>query len=42
VIPTGKIDPSTARGVPVVIGTSFLTGIGMQDTIKQVIEILKE
>jgi PTS system galactitol-specific IIB component len=42
VIPTGKIDPSTAKGVPVVNGTAFLTGIGMQDAINQAIEILKE
>jgi PTS system galactitol-specific IIB component len=42
VIPTGKLGSTAAKGVPVVNGTSFLTGIGLDDTIREIVDILKE
>lgn len=42
VIPTGKLGSTAAKGVPVVNGTAFLTGIGIDDTIKEIVDILKE
>jgi PTS system galactitol-specific IIB component len=41
VIPTGQLNSSAAGGVPVVNGTSFLTGVGVDTTIKQIVDILK-
>jgi PTS system galactitol-specific IIB component len=42
VVPTGRMDPAAAHGVPLVMGLSFITGIGMADTVKKIVEILKE
>lgn len=42
IIPTGKLSDSVTGGVPVVEGSSFLTGVNLNQTIEKIIEILKK
>lgn len=40
IVPTGALSEKDAGGVPVVRGTSFVTGVGVEDTIREVLEVL--
>ncbi|WP_251548881.1 hypothetical protein [Neobacillus muris] len=42
VVPTGALNEKDAGGVPVVRGTSFVTGVGVEQTVKQILDILKD
>lgn len=42
IIPTGALDEKMAGGVPVVRGTCFITGVGVDETLKKIIDILSE
>lgn len=41
IVPTGPISDSTTKDIPVVLGTPFLTGVGMEEVMKKIISILK-
>lgn len=41
IIPTGALDEKMAAGVPIVRGTCFITGVGVEQTMQQIFEILK-
>jgi PTS system galactitol-specific IIB component len=40
IVPTGSLKPELAKGVPVIKGTPFITGIGEQETLAQIKETL--
>jgi len=42
IVPTGPISESTTKNIPVVLGTPFLTGVGMEEVAKKIVEILKK
>lgn len=41
IIPTGRLSESGSGGVPVVEGSSFITGVSLDQTIQKIIKILK-
>ena len=41
IVPTGPLDESSAGGIPVVKGISFVTGVGIDKTIAEILDILK-
>ncbi|AGB19530.1 PTS sugar transporter subunit IIB [Thermoanaerobacterium thermosaccharolyticum] len=42
IVPTGPLDEKAAGGVPIVRGTSFITGVGEKETVEQILNILKK
>ncbi|MDK2806083.1 MAG: galactitol system component [Thermoanaerobacterium sp.] len=42
IVPTGPLSEKAANGVPVVRGTSFISGVGIDKTIQEVLDILKK
>jgi len=42
VVPTGPLDEKDAKGVPVVRGTCFITGVGVDQVVNEIIDILKK
>jgi len=42
IVPTGALDEKHTLGVPVVRGTSFITGVGREETMKAILEILQK
>lgn len=42
IIPTGALDEKMANGVPIVRGTCFITGVGVEQTLKIIIDILSK
>lgn len=41
IVPTGPLDEKMAEGIPVVNGTSFITGVGTEETIKKIMNLIK-
>ena len=41
IVPTGPLDEKSAGGVPVVKGIAFVTGVGIDKTIAEILDILK-
>lgn len=41
IVPTGKLDENVTGSIPVVLGTSFITGINEEKTNKDIATILK-
>ena len=41
IVPTGPLDENAAGGVPVVKGIAYVTGVGIDKTISEIINILK-
>ena len=41
IVPTGPLDENSTGGIPVVKGISFVTGVGIDNTIVEIINILK-
>ncbi|MBA5850691.1 PTS sugar transporter subunit IIB [Clostridium sp. cel8] len=42
VVPTGPLDDKDAGGVPVVRGTCFITGVGVDKVVDEILDILKK
>jgi galactitol PTS system EIIB component len=42
IVPTGAMDSKAVGGIPVVRGTSFVTGVGVEQTINEILAILKK
>ncbi|MBF4695778.1 PTS sugar transporter subunit IIB [Fusibacter ferrireducens] len=42
IVPTGSLDEKLTAGIPVVRGTSFITGINEKATIDEIIKILSK
>ncbi len=42
IVPTGALKDSLTESVPIVRGTCFVTGVGEQETIKEIVGILKD
>ncbi len=42
IIPTGNLSTAATGDVPVVSGTPFLTGVGIDSSLKKIIEVLKK
>lgn len=42
IIPTGNLSNAATGDVPVVMGTPFLTGVGIDDTLRKIIDVLKK
>ena len=40
IVPTGALDPKIADGIPVIRGTSFVTGVNEKATIEEIIKVL--
>lgn len=40
IVPTGMLNESAAGGVPIVKGTCFITGIGADQALRQIKEVL--
>ncbi|WP_052447415.1 PTS sugar transporter subunit IIB [Clostridium polynesiense] len=41
IVPTGALNDKNTGGVPVIRGTSFITGVGEKETIKAILDIIK-
>jgi PTS system galactitol-specific IIB component len=42
IVPTGALDPKVADGIPIVRGTSFVTGVNEKATVEEIIKVLSE
>ena len=42
IVPTGALEEKMAGGVPVVRGTSFITGVGVEQTVASTLAVLKQ
>ena len=42
IVPTGALKDTLTDSIPVVRGTCFVTGVGEQDAINQIVEILRQ
>ena len=40
IVPTGALDEKAAGGVPIVRGTCFITGVGVDQAVQEIKEIL--
>lgn len=40
IVPTGMLDVSAAAGIPIVKGTCFITGVGVEQALEQIKAIL--
>lgn len=42
VVPTGEMGDVNTKGVPVINGSAFITGVRLDETVEKVVEILKD
>lgn len=40
IVPTGMLDESAAGGIPIVKGTCFITGIGVEQALERIKDVL--
>lgn len=42
IVPTGKLQENVTKGIKVIPGTSFITGVNEEKTVSSILESLKE